>query len=474
MKRIGVLFAFLVVGLVAAFAPPGQETEAQSNCSPETGFCVTNPAFMEYFRVRGGVRIMGYPVSRSFILEGFEVQFFQRVVLQLQGNTVQRLNVLDPNIMPMTRANQSQFPANDPRIAAQAPQVGAPDYPRQVVEFVRRVAPDVWNGQHVGFFTLVNTTVPVAVAFPGTTPNPDLVTLLNLEIWGLPTSNPAPDPGNGGFIYQRFQRGIMHYRAEVPVTEGILVGEYLKSVITAKNLPPDLQQDMQGSRFYNQYSPGAPGWTARPGELPNTDMNGAFEQGTGPVGQPAPPPTAAPATATPTLTATPEPTSTLPTVTIQVDDDTIDPGQQITVTVIGHHTSPILELQWRSVLGDESPDEEHSPAVDPELRPRGFRCDDNLPDCAIVWTATPTYPGRYTLWGRSVDTTGLPSDWASVRLRVRDVGTATPTQTPSPTPTETTTPTATATATPTDVATATPTATPVAASGTTPMPKTGP
>jgi hypothetical protein len=260
----------------------------------------------------------------------------------------------------------------------------------------------------------------------------------------------------------------------VPVTEGILVGEYLKSVIMARNLPPDLAEDMHGSRFYNQYSPGSPGWTARPGELPNTDMNGAFEPGTGPVGQPAPPPTAAPATATPTPTATPEPTSTLPTVTIQVDDDTIDPGQQITVTVIGHHTSPILELQWRSVLGTESPDDEHSPAVDPELRPRGFRCDDNRTDCAFMWTATPTYPGRYTLWGRAVDTTGLPSDWASVRLRVRDVGTATPTQTPSPTPTETAAPTATATATPTDVATATPTATLAAASGTTPMPKTGP
>src|SRR5215211_3631516 len=124
MKRAAILCAFLLVGVVAAVGPRSRETEAQANCFPETGFCVTNSAFMEYFRLRGGVRIMGYPVSRSFTLEGFEVQFFQRVILQLQANTVQRLNVLDPNVMPMTRANQSVFPAPDPALAAQAPQVG--------------------------------------------------------------------------------------------------------------------------------------------------------------------------------------------------------------------------------------------------------------------------------------------------------------------------------------------------------------
>src|SRR3954452_2047631 len=180
MKRIAVLVGFLLVALVSAVAPPEHETSAQANCFQETGFCISNPAFAEYFRLRGGVRIMGYPVSRSFALEGFEVQFFQRVILQLQGNTVQRLNVLDPNVMPMTRANQSVFPAPDPALAAQAPQVGTPDYARQVVEFVRRVAPDSWNGQPVGFFTLFNTSVPIDIAFPGVTPNPDLVTLLNL------------------------------------------------------------------------------------------------------------------------------------------------------------------------------------------------------------------------------------------------------------------------------------------------------
>src|SRR5215207_775457 len=246
MRRVVVLSAFVLVSMFAALAPPGTPTEAQANCFSQTGFCITNSAFAEYFRLRGDTRILGYPISRSFTLEGFEVQFFQRLILQMQGGQVARLNILDPSIMPMTRANQSVFPGPDPAIMSQAPQVGSPTYAQDVVQFVKRVSPDQFNGQPVGFFTLFNTTVPVDVAFPGQTPNPDLVTLLNLEIWGLPTSNPAPDPGNGGFIYQRFQRGIMHYRAEVPVTEGILVGEYLKAVIMNQNLPTDLAQDMQG------------------------------------------------------------------------------------------------------------------------------------------------------------------------------------------------------------------------------------
>src|SRR4051794_3131914 len=83
MKRIAVLVGFLLVGLMAAIAPPGTPTAAQANCFQETGYCITNSAFTEYFRLRGGVRILGYPVSRSFTLDGFEVQFYQRVVLQL-------------------------------------------------------------------------------------------------------------------------------------------------------------------------------------------------------------------------------------------------------------------------------------------------------------------------------------------------------------------------------------------------------
>ncbi|MCC6177076.1 MAG: hypothetical protein IT305_17340 [Chloroflexi bacterium] len=427
MKRLAVLVGFLIVGLVAAIAPPGRPTDAQANCFSETGFCITNPAFAEYFRVRGGVRILGYPISRDFTLEGFTVQFYQRVVLQLQGDQVQRLNILDPNIMPMTRANQSVFPPPDPSLASAAPQVGSSDYPNRVVEFVRSVAPNTWNGQKVGFFDLFNTTVPVDIAFPGGVTNPGLVTLLNLEIWGLPTSQPAADPGNGGFVYQRFQRGIMHFRAEVPVTEGILVGEYLKAVMTGKNLPPDLAQDMQGSRFLGQYRPGAPNWLARPNELQNTNLNGAFEPGTGPVTAPPQPsqptPTATPSGPTATPTATPTQTSTT-TVDLQISDDLIDPGESISLTVIAHSTTGLTWIEWQ---GRDSND----PALDGQ---RYDQCDDQT-DCAYVWNVTPTRSGSTDIRARARDNTGARTDWVTKRLRVREGPTVTPTpSTPTPTP----------------------------------------
>ncbi len=53
----------------------------------------------------------------------------------------------------------------------------------------------------------------------------------------------------------------MHFQVNSGATEGILVGEYLKAVITGKALPPDLAADMAGSRFNGQYSPGLAGWT---------------------------------------------------------------------------------------------------------------------------------------------------------------------------------------------------------------------
>lgn len=462
MKRTAVLTAFVLVAMFAAMAPPGTPTQAQAGCFPETGFCISNQQFAEYFRLRGGVRIMGYPISRSFTLEGFEVQFFQRVVLQLQGGNVQRLNILDPNVMPMTRANQSVFPQSDPALSSQAPQVGAGDYAQQVVNFVRQVAPDTWNGLPVGFFNLFNTTVPVDIAFAGQTPNPDLVTLLNLEIWGLPTSNPAADPGNGGFVYQRFQRGIMHFRAEVPVTEGILVGEYLKAVITGRNLPPDLASDMQGSRFFNQYLPGAPGWTARPAELPATDMNSAFEPGTGAV---TPPPVSATNTPVPGATETPVANAGAPTVTIQVDDELIDPGQTVNITVIARSTTPIEWIEWDGVESENNNENDNDASTDPAFARQRFECDDQT-ECANVWTVSPTIAARYTLRARAEGTDDIRSEWVTITFRVREgSATSTPTTGPTTEATATATPAAaTATIAP---ATAPATATTAAATATT-------
>ena len=440
MKRIAVLVGFLVIGLVSAFAPPGRETEAQANCFQETGFCITNPQFAEYFRVRGGTRILGFPVSRSFTFEGFEVQFFQRVVLQQLGSNVNRLNLLDPGVMPMTRVNQSQFPPNDPQIATQAPQTSSPTYAQDVVQFVQKVSPNTFNGQPVKFFDTFNGTVPADLAFGGAAPNPGLLTLLNLEIWGLPTSNPAPDPGNGGFIYQRYQRGIMHFDASCGCTQGILVGEYFKAVLTGQNLPPDLAADMQGSRYLGQYNPNNVNWLNRPGELQNTNLTGAFEQGTaavqpgtgqGTTTQPKPvEPGADDGRRDGDADVDADPASTI-AIELQLDDDLIDPGQNLRVTVIGRSPAGLDWIEW---AGDDTDD----PILDADHRHEAATTTPSAPSSGTSSRPrpAPTTSGRAVATRTASARSGRWSSSGSAKARrrpatpSRPVGPGTPTPTP--------------------------------------------
>src|SRR3954453_9923224 len=177
MRRVVVLSAFVLVSMIAALAPPGTTTQAQGDCFG-TGFCIQNPAFREYYMSRGKEPTLGFPISNEFTLDGFQVQFFQRVVLQMNNGDVARLNVLDPNIMPLTHANASVFPGPDPALAASAPQVGTPTYAQDVVNFVQKVSPNTLNGQSVNFFNTFMGTVPTQ---PGA--SSDVMTLLNLEIW---------------------------------------------------------------------------------------------------------------------------------------------------------------------------------------------------------------------------------------------------------------------------------------------------
>ena len=119
--------------------------------------------------------------------------------------------------------------------------------------------PDTFNGQPVNFQQTFNA-------------------LGGLQIWGAPISQPAPEPTNPNFIYQRFQRGIMHYIAGQG-TQSILLADYLKAVIMNQNVPPDLMAQSRETKFFNQYCPGQTGWLCRPGELPATDLTYAFVQG---------------------------------------------------------------------------------------------------------------------------------------------------------------------------------------------------
>jgi hypothetical protein len=429
MKRVIILLAFLGLMTGVALWPSGQSTEAQGTCFNETGFCIRNAAFNEYFSARGGSRSFGYPISREFTFLGFQVQFFQGHIMQLMPDgRVALMNLLQEGLMPVTRVNGSTFPPNDAGMASAAPQVGQSGYADAVVNFVRDNAPNEVNGQPTNFFNTFVNTVEGGLSQP----------LLNLEIWGVPTSRPAADPANSGFIYQRFQRSIMHYQSSCRCTERILLANWFKTVITGDGLPSDLAEQMAGTPYIRQYSPGSPNWMARPSELTGTNMTDAFTPDLGGPGPSVPPPPPSGPTNTPGPTVSGD---AVPTVAIQLTDTRIDPNDSVVVTVIGRDDKGLDWIEWREVEDDSNNDNEDAD-FDPVLRERHrFDCD-NQTECAQTWTVSPTIPGDHLLEAHARDSAGQMAVVNQITLRVRG-GNTTSTPTVTVTPTVTITPTVT-------------------------------
>ena len=186
----------------------------------------------------------------------------QRLIIQLCGGQgPQLINLLDPEIFPYTRVNGSVFPSPDEQLKAQTPPVSSPTYSTDILPFIQANTPDTFMGQPVNFWQT-------------------FMQRGGLEVLGTPISHPQADPSNSSFIYQRFQRVILHYRAGIG-TEPLLLADYLKQIMLgpgAPNLPQDLQQQASGSRFFAQYCKGATRWICRPNDLSGSDLTFAFEQ----------------------------------------------------------------------------------------------------------------------------------------------------------------------------------------------------
>jgi hypothetical protein len=219
------------------------QTDAQADPRffSQTGYRIDRDSFWDYFTRRGGAVTFGYPVSRDFLFEGCTSQFFQRLVLQQCGTQgVGTMNLLDDGLLPYSHMNGSTFPVSDASLTVATPKPGDPNYGTTVIDFVRRNAVDTFDGHAVNFVNTFLHTIDPAV---GGTNDPNILALLALEIWGTPTSKPAYDPSNHNFIYQRFQRGIMHYDTSCGCTQGLLLADYLKALITGDNLPGDLASE---------------------------------------------------------------------------------------------------------------------------------------------------------------------------------------------------------------------------------------
>jgi N-acetylmuramoyl-L-alanine amidase len=264
-------------------ALPGLAASAQAaepaRVFEQTGFRISNAAFLDFFDRRGGLRTFGYPVSREFTLQGSRVQFFQRAIMQLRPDgSVTTLNFLDAGLMPYDRVNKATLPAIDPALLGEVPKPGSPGYDKAILAYVQAAAPDVWQSLPVNFHRAFLATVGLKDAFPGGKGNAGLLAGFALELWGAPTSAPTLDPANHNFVYQRFQRGIMHFDRSTGLTQGLLLADYLKAILTGDGLPADLDAQAKASALYKQYDPGKPGWLARPNDLPQSDLTKAFER----------------------------------------------------------------------------------------------------------------------------------------------------------------------------------------------------
>ena len=297
------LVAAIVVTTLGGVASVGAQ---QERFFPDTGYSVADDAFWDYFQKRGGVNTFGQPVSRKFLFMGAEVQFFQRLVMQKRPDgSVTTLNLLDAGLMPVTHVNGSIFPSIEQALIDSAPTPAQPEYGARIIQFVRDNAPDTWNDLNVNFYQTFNGVVSFEAAFPDGNGDPGLLPLLNLEIWGAPTSRPQLDANNHEFVYQRFQRVIAHYDRGCDCTRALLLADWFKSVLTGRNLPPDLAAEMAGSPHYLQYDLTRPNGVARPELLPGTNMLFAFEREDRPIpNAPTPQPTV-PTSTTPGPTASP-------------------------------------------------------------------------------------------------------------------------------------------------------------------------
>ena len=278
MKRIRWICAAIAVCLITLLPRPTVVSAAGVRYYPETGYAIDDAQFLDFFDKRGGVRSFGYPVSREFTFLGFPTQIFQRAVMQRDpGGHVELLNLLDNGFFPYTQVNGAVFPGVDSAFVASAPPVGSSDYGAVILRWIANVSPDRWQGLPVDFHQNFLATVTAGVAFPSGKANMSLLAGFDLEVWGVPTSPPTFDPHNHGFVYQRFQRGILQYDAKCGCTQGILLADYFKGILEGKGLPADLLAAAKASPYFGQYDSAKPNWVARPGQLPNTDLTQAFE-----------------------------------------------------------------------------------------------------------------------------------------------------------------------------------------------------
>jgi hypothetical protein len=260
----------------AGAAPAGAIRAGQM--FPETGFAVADGPIGSYFTARGGVRTFGPPISNPFPLLGSTVQLFRNHMLKVEpSGSISTVDLFGLNAIPFRNVNGVVVPEVDPFLVASAPVPGTPDYAARVLAFIQETAPDQWENMPVGFHRAFIGTVRAEDAMPGGG-EVALLPLFSQEIWGVPVSRPVRDAQNPDSVVQRWERGVMIWSRATGTVTTVPLGDAFKAVLTGEGLGPERQAAAADSPFLLQYAPSAPGGVARPVDLPNTVLAGAFGQ----------------------------------------------------------------------------------------------------------------------------------------------------------------------------------------------------
>lgn len=337
MRALSIVGLLAVLGSTPGVLPTFAQSDDQSSdprLFAATGFRIDNDDFWSFFQGHGGQPTFGNPISSTFQFMSCPSQFFEMGVMQeCPGQGVGMLTIMSSQFLPYARISGSTLPAADPSVTSQTPPVSDPSYADDMTAFIQSTVHDTFNGQPVSFDQTFFGTVTSDVA--GTT-DPDTLTLLNLDVWGAPTSNPFTDPANSNFIYQRFERGVMKFDATSGTTAGLPVGTYLAEIITGQNLPDDLRAEAASSPLYQSATAGK--------NAPQGTLYGqAFTPGAPPPplpGQAGPVPSA-----TPTSTPRPAAASAYPVATVP------SPDYGLSMFLWGHPTTTSRDLGLATAAG---------------------------------------------------------------------------------------------------------------------------
>ena len=262
--------------------PPPVDPAMGPRFFPDTGFTVVDEAIWIYYHRRGGPRTLGPPISRLMRVNGARVQLFERGMLEVRDDgAVVALNLLEPPFLPYQNLGDVLLPPGDDALAVNAPQPDQPDFAERAHEFVRANSPESFENLSTRFYSTFLGTVRFHDAFFDGRGDPNLVPGFNLEIWGLPRSQPslfatAPeqiDPSRALLLYQR---GVMVHDGRTGTTAALPLGYYVRSILAGDDSVGALADAAASGLLWGQYDPDSAEWLARPDELLETSLVLAF------------------------------------------------------------------------------------------------------------------------------------------------------------------------------------------------------